>query len=192
MTERWDYWNGPDDEDRRVKYARSFKSEYQAAGDDLQRRMTAVHGVFVAETGVVLPYGYSSGWRPASVNEATSNAGKLSTHLTANAGDKRDNVDGALAWWCMRNVWVLESNGLWIEHPVATVVRAWKTALAQKRDPTPWCHGQSVPPKSHARVYFPDEASLVEWQEFLGSGGVAGMTHAAWLALGRAKEKSID
>lgn len=181
--ERWSYWNGPDDEDRRVKYAKAFRPEYQANGDDVQRRIGAVEIAFRAETGIVLPEGYSSGFRPPAINDITANAGKLSNHVTCNAGDKRDDVDGAYAWWCFRNQRVLEVHGLWMEHPVATVVRAWKSALAQKRDPTPWCHQQSVPPKSHLRVYWPDAKSIEEWDEFLKLGGSTGITHAAWVAL---------
>lgn len=188
--ERWSYWNGPDEEDRRVKYAKAFRPEFQAAGDEVQRRIGAIEIAFRAETGIVLPDGYASGWRPAAVNEATSNAGKLSTHLRAAAGDKRDNVDGAFAWWCFRNVWVLERHQVWIEHPVATVVRAWLTALAQGRAPTPWLHGQGEPPKSHSRIYWPDAKSIAEWDEFMVlPGAVPGMTHAAWLALQR---RAID
>ena len=164
MSERWDYWNGPDEADRRVKYARAFKQEYQDNGDDVQRRIAAVEVAFRAETGIELPCGYASGWRPQIVNETTANAGKNSRHLTANAGDKRDSPDGEFAWWCTRNVGVLESHELWMEHPAATVVRAWKVARAQGRVPTPWCHLQSVPPASHNRVYFPDGKALGEWE----------------------------
>lgn len=183
MTARWDFWNGPDELDRRVKYAKAFLPEYQANGDDTQRRIGAVETAFRAETQIELPPGYASGWRPAAVNDATANAGKLSNHLVANAGDKRDNVDGAFAWWCMRNTHVLESQGVWLEHPSATVLRAWKLAIAERRDPTPWCHLQRTPPSSHARVYFPDARSGAEWEAFLAAGGVAGMSFEAYKAL---------
>lgn len=181
--QRWDYWNGPDAEDRRVKFAKQFKPEYQANGDDVQRRIAAVMVAFRAETGIDLPPGYASGWRPAAVNEATANAGKASTHLVAQAGDKRDDPDGAFAWWCLNHQSVLEAHGVWMEHPVATVVRSWKVAGKQGREPTPWCHLQSVPPRSHSRVYFPDVRSSGEWDEFASAGSKAGMTYAAWRAL---------
>lgn len=183
MTERWDYWNGPDAVDRRVKYAKDFKPEYQANGDDLQRRSSAVETAFRSETQIELPPGWASGWRPGSINEATSNAGKLSNHLVANAGDRRDNVDGAYAWWCLRNPHVLEAQGVWMEHVCATVIRAWKTAKAAQRTPTPWCHLQRTPPASHARIYFPDASSVKEWNEFLASGGRVNMTYAEWSTL---------
>lgn len=183
MTARWDYWNGPDEKDRRVVYAKEFKPEYQAAGDDLQRRISAAQTAFRAETNIELPGGYASGWRPGKVNELTSNAAKLSTHLTAHAGDPRDTVDGSFAWWCKRNLHVLEVHALWMEDPVATVVRAWVLAKEQGREPTPWSHLQSLPPRSNLRCYWPDEKAPEEWAAFLALGGVEGMTHAAWLAL---------
>lgn len=182
-TYRWDYWNGPDAEDRRVKFAKQFRPEYQANGDDVQRRIAAVEVAFRSDTGIDLPPGYASGWRPAAVNEATANAGKASTHLAAQAGDKRDSPNGDFAWWCMRHVSVLEAHGLWMEHPAGTVLRSWRVAREQGREPTPWCHLQSVPPRSHNRVYFPDSKSPGEWDAFKAAGGEAGMTYAAWQAL---------
>lgn len=182
MTRKFDFWNGPDEEDRRIKYAKQFLPEYQVNGDDVQQRIVALESVFRSETGVELPRGYASGWRPPAVNEATAHAGKLSAHLVANAGDKRDAVDGDLAWWCQRNPGVLEQRGLWMEHPIATVVRAWRTAKEQERDPTPWCHLTRVPPGSGSRCYFPDSTSSQEWDDFLAAGGYPGMSHAAWLA----------
>lgn len=180
MSDRWSYWNGPDEIDRREKYAKSWKPEYQAAGDDLQRRIEAVEIAFVSETGISLPYGYASGWRPPSINEATSNAAKASTHLTAQGGDKRDEVNGALCWWCMRNPHILERHQLYLEHPAATVIRAWKKAQEQKRDPTPWCHFQSVSPKSHLRVYWPDSSSMAEWKQFLEDGFNENTKYETW------------
>ena len=185
MTERWDFWNGPDKTDRRVKYASEFQPEYEINGDDVQQRIAAVVTAFRAETGVELPDGYASGWRPSSVNEATANAGKTSAHLVAAAGDKRDTVNGDFAWWCFRNQGVLTQHGLYMEHPVATVVRAWATASAQKRAPTPWCHLTTRAPASHARAYWPDQRSLGEWEVFIALGAQAGMTFDAWCGLKR-------
>lgn len=183
MTDRWDYWNGPDAEDRRIKFSKQFLPEYQANGDEVQRRVEAVLTAFVAETQIELPVGWASGWRPAAINESTANAGKASNHLSAKAGDKRDNPDGAFAWWCFRNPHILEAHKLWMEHPVATVVRSWKTALSQKRTATPWCHLQIVPPGSGMRCYFPDSKAGKEWDDFLKDGGTANMSYADWEAL---------
>lgn len=182
---QWSYWNGPDEVDRREVYAADFRPQYQTNGDDLQRRVAAVETAFRAEAGAVLPGGWSSGWRSPEVNDSTQNAGKASTHLTANGGDLRDTPDGTFVWWCMRNQHILAVHGLYMEHPVATVVRAWRRAEEQQREPTPWCHLQSLPPKSHHRVYFPDSGSLQEWEDLQRAGGYAGMDYAAWLGLKR-------
>lgn len=192
MTTQWDYWNGPDTVDRRTAYAKVFLPEYQANGDDAQRRINAVATAFYGETSLALPDGYASGWRPPGVNEATSNAGKASRHLTAQAGDKRDTLDGAFAWWCLRTQWVLEVHGLYQEHPAATVLRSWKLAAAERRAPTPWAHLQSVPPGSGHRVYWPDANAEPEWEAFLAAGGAAGLTFAAWQALQRPLSDAIS
>lgn len=183
MTMKWDFWTGPDENDRRIKYAKFFKPEYQANGDEIQRRIAAVIVAFKSDTQVELPGGYSSGWRPPGLNELTANAGKLSAHLSAEAGDVRDTHDGALAWWCMRNPGVLEQHGLYMEHPVATVVRAFQRAKEQKRDATPWCHLTMRAPASHLRCYWPDGQAQAEWIAFQSAGGHPGFTYDAWIAI---------
>jgi hypothetical protein len=70
----------------------------------------------------------NSGWRPAAVNAAISNAAKKSKHLLCLAIDIDDD-DGALDAWCMAHPDVLEELGLWLEHPSAT---------------PRWCHVQIV------------------------------------------------
>jgi len=82
----------------------------------------------------------ASGWRPAEINEATSNAAKASRHITGEAIDLRDNGTRDLARWCLRNLDALEEIGLWMEDPQWT--------------PT-WVHLQTVPPASRRRVYVP-------------------------------------
>ena len=191
MTQKWDYWNGSDEEDRRVAYAKSFLPEYQANGDSVQAKIATVVAVFRAETGIDLPEGYSSGWRSPAVNDKTQNSAKgTSLHLTAEAGDKRDTDNGDFAWWCMRNQHVLEIHKLWMEHPVGTTVRSWKLATKTDDDPDPWCHLQVCPPKSGLRIYFPDTVAPGEWDEFLKAGGVPGMTYEAWKALRKPSRRS--
>ena len=58
----------------------------------------------------------NSGWRPRAVNEATSNAGAASRHITGQAVDLPD-VDRTLATWCVDNVDDLAAVGLWMEDP---------------------------------------------------------------------------
>jgi len=85
----------------------------------------------------------NSGWRPSAVNDATSNAAKRSTHITAEACDTSD-PDGELDRWCLSHLDVLERIGLWMEHP------GWTDG---------WNHLQTRPPGDppdpSKRVYLP-------------------------------------
>lgn len=161
------FWKGSDEEDRRksaqVEYL-ARKTELEANAADLHTRICAVITMFESLRGDRLPGVYSSGWRPKKVNEATANSGKASAHLDANAGDVKDTPEGKFAWWCFHNQQILAQKGLWMEHPVATVLMA---------KATPWCHLSRVPPKSGTRAYFPNAEAAKVWQEHLASGGKA-------------------
>jgi hypothetical protein len=81
----------------------------------------------------------SSGWRPAAINAGVPGAAQGSKHLSCLAIDLEDR-DGALDAWCMAHLDVLETLGLWLEHP----------------DATPgWCHLQTQPPRSGNRAFKP-------------------------------------
>lgn len=82
----------------------------------------------------------AGGWRPPSINEATANAGKLSTHLLGNGGDLSDRGPRLLAQWLIRHPDSLREAHLWMERPQWT--------------PT-WCHLQQIPPRSGKRYYIP-------------------------------------
>lgn len=70
------------------------------------------------------PMQVSSGWRPPSLNAAVPNAAKKSNHTLGLACDFKD-TDGELDKWCLNNMPLLKSLGLWLENP----------------DNTPgWCH----------------------------------------------------
>jgi hypothetical protein len=93
-----------------------------------------------AQTGTAV----ASGWRPKAVNDATSNAGKTSKHISGCALDLRDTLpERPLARWCLRNRQMLEEIGLWMEDP------RWTPS---------WVHLQSVPPGSGNRVFVPSAA----------------------------------
>jgi hypothetical protein len=81
----------------------------------------------------------NSGWRPSGVNSATLGAAPRSKHMLGQAIDISD-PEGDLDEWCMDNPDILQSIGLWLEHPSAT---------------KSWCHVQVVPPKSGKRVFYP-------------------------------------
>ncbi len=81
----------------------------------------------------------NSGWRPAAVNDATSNASKGSKHLKALACDLGD-ADYKIRSFLRANPGVMEELCIWCEH----------------YDYTPtWCHVQIVPPASGNRWYQP-------------------------------------
>jgi LAS superfamily LD-carboxypeptidase LdcB len=81
----------------------------------------------------------NSGWRPAAVNKATAGAAPRSKHMTGQAIDISD-PDGDLDDWCMEHPEVLQTIGLWLEHPSAT---------------KGWTHLQTCPPKSGKRIFHP-------------------------------------
>lgn len=81
----------------------------------------------------------NSGWRPPSVNAATPGSALKSKHMTGQAIDLEDH-EGDLDEWCFEHPEILESLGLWQEHPGAT---------------KGWCHVQILPPKSGKRVFYP-------------------------------------
>lgn len=85
----------------------------------------------------------ASGWRPAGVNARTQNSATASSHITAEGCDIQDTPDRQLARWCLVNLDVLESVGLWMEDPQWTGGK------------DPWVHFQTKPPKSGKRVYVP-------------------------------------
>ena len=181
------FWQGPDAEDRRKTHAKEYalhSSELEGAAAGLHPRICAVVTAYEAEHGPTLPGRYASGWRPKSVNDATANAGKTSAHLDASAGDVATEPDGEFAWWCMRNPHILAMHALYLEHPSATVLRAFATARQAGRAPTPWAHLTTRAPGSHLRVFHPDGASVTDWDAYLGEGGdPLGCGYAAWAAL---------
>ena len=81
--------------------------------------------------------GVRSGYRPAAINAQVPHASATSKHMTCQAVDLEDN-DGKLKSWCMQNLGVLVTIGLWMESPEFT---------------STWCHLQTVPPKSGNRIF---------------------------------------
>lgn len=102
----------------------------------------------MVEPGVDATTGSSvaSGWRPLGINARTQNAATGSKHITAQACDLRDTEERRFARWCLRNLWLLDEIGLWMEDPQWT--------------PT-WVHLQTVPPGSGKRVYRPSVAEAL-------------------------------
>ncbi len=89
---------------------------------DLQRRIDAVLTAYRSDGGTT-PEGYVE-------------------------DDKLDTPNGDFAQWCLRNLWVLERHGLYLEHPTATAQRGLPSR----------CHLQMDPGPVPGRVYFLEAA----------------------------------
>ena len=88
------------------------------------------------------PMYVSSGWRPLSVNEKLSNAGKKSNHIKGLAVDFKDS-DGKLRDWILGNLEWLAGLGFYFED------FRWTPG---------WAHFQIVPPRSKNRIFVPSMA----------------------------------
>lgn len=127
--------------DRDSRYRLEWTDEIKWAG---RATVVAVNKLLaLAEIDGIVRDEVSSGWRPQSVNDSTSNAAKCSKHLTAEACDIWD-AGRELAQWCLLNLDKVAACGLWCEDFRYT--------------PT-WVHFQTVPPKSGKRVYIPSSSS---------------------------------
>ena len=127
-----DYWMG---RDRQYPPSDAIRT---AAAETVARANLLVSS-YQALTKDDEPRTVNSGWRPPAVNAATPNAAPRSKHITGQAIDIAD-PEGDLDEWCLDHADVLQTIGLWQEHPSAT---------------KGWCHVQTVPPKSGKRVFFP-------------------------------------
>lgn len=123
-----EYWMGRD-----VQFAAELTDEVISNAMNTVERANKLLEAFGEARGV------TSGWRPVAVNRATPNAALRSKHMSGQAVDLAD-PDGDLDDWALENPDVLESCGLWQEHPSAT---------------KGWAHFQIVPPKSGKRVFYP-------------------------------------
>ncbi len=142
------YWMGRDS-----KYRGEWTEEIQANGAETVERVNKL--LALAEADGIVRDVVASGWRPAAVNEATSNSAAFSKHLFAMAGDVGDNAhesacDRALAQWCIINKQKLVLCELWMEDP--RWCAKWNEKI-QRWDY--WCHFQTVPPGSGKRIYIP-------------------------------------
>lgn len=154
-----DYWMGRD-----VKYRRDLNEDIIQNAQITVERVNELLGHFYDDVGIEVDE-VASGWRPPSVNEATSNAAKASTHLTAEACDLRDTENRDLARWCVRNTKRLESVGLWMESPEHT----WRATVPGAQS---WVHLQIRPPRSGRRIYIASNAPATA-PLLIEQGGVA-------------------
>ena len=143
-----DYFVGRDKDSR---YAGLVTHELIANAQQTVIRANRMLSEFYAELPAARRRKVSSGWRPPKVNEALQKIGAApnSPHITCDAVDIEDfdapdDGDDAndLAVWCLNNVGILESSGLWMEDPRCT---------------PSWVHWQTRPPKSGRRFFIPDK-----------------------------------
>lgn len=107
--------------------------------DNLQKTADIINQ-FLKHVGIVNEI-VSSGWRPSSVNEATTNAAKKSNHILGLAVDLKDvNHNIFKAILKPENLAKAQELGIYFEDPRYT--------------PT-WIHMQIVSPKSGKRIFIP-------------------------------------
>lgn len=136
---------------REVEFAEDLTKEVQKNAIETVARVNRLLslGGFVNHDQV------SSGWRPKSVNDRTSNAGKNSRHIYGQAVDVTDTTRSLAAWAYTHQDFLVET-GLWMEHPDWT----WS------RNGNHWVHFQTVPPGSGRRVFIPStQPALAPYEE---------------------------
>lgn len=129
-----DYWMGRD-----ASYPDLLTDELKAAAGETVARANLLISAYNSVTKDDEPRVVNSGWRPPAVNAVTPGSAPRSKHMTGQAIDISD-PDGDLDEWCLEHPEILQSIGLWLEHPSAT---------------KGWTHVQIVPPKSGRRCFYP-------------------------------------
>lgn len=127
---------------RDKQYADEFTDEIARNAKDTVDAINPLLSQFTSDTGIAMNV-VASGWRPAEVNETTSNAACNSWHIHAGAVDIRDTPNRDLARWVAKNQAKLVAAGLYCERFEWT--------------PT-WVHFSKHPPKSGKRFYIPSAA----------------------------------
>ena len=129
-----DFWQGRD-----RAYPEALTDQIRANASETVARANLLISSYRMLTKDTEHRKVTSGWRPASVNAATPGAAPRSKHMTGQAIDISD-PEGDLDEWCADHPDILQTIGVWLEHPSAT---------------KGWSHLQIVPPKSGKRVFFP-------------------------------------
>lgn len=96
----------------------------------------------------------SSGYRPAAINKGVANAALHSKHMVCAAVDLR-NDDGAFGKWLIKNLDVLKSRSMALEHPDSTMELADGPTSDSPKIIARWTHLQCVLPKSGHTVFWP-------------------------------------
>ena len=123
-----DYYMG-----REVIYSKDLTTEVMQNAERLIALVNDLLKVFGEQRKV------NSGWRPKKLQMEINPRAPNSKHITGDAIDLEDR-NGKFKLWCVAHADVLETHGLYMEHPKAT--------------PT-WVHLQQVAPKSGKVIFVP-------------------------------------
>ena len=147
-----DYLMGRDSE-----YPDEYTDEIAANAQSTVDAVNPLLDDFFNDTGI--SPGVASGWRPKAVNDATSNAGAHSRHITAQAVDIRDTPQRDLAKWVAKNQDKLKKYNLYVERFEWTG-REWINDKGEKVG-LYWVHFSPYPPASGHEFYIPSSAAPV-------------------------------
>lgn len=125
---------------RDKEYPAEYTKQISSNLDVLCEKMNVIRSAYGS------PMTVSSGWRPPTLNAATKNAAKTSKHLFGLACDIED-LDNVLWNWCISNLDILQSLGLYLED------RRWTPS---------WVHFQCGPPSSLKRIYIPSSKPAIK------------------------------
>lgn len=116
-------------------------------------RVNTLLQAYYDATGDVRKFEMSSGYRRPTDNKAAGGS-KLSNHMKCAAIDLID-VNAKLGKWCQKNESLMETIGLWFEHPDATMKLVDDNTTESGTRVVRWLHCQCLPPKSGRRFFWP-------------------------------------
>ncbi len=125
---------------RDVTFASEYTNEISNNLDVLLEKLNVIRAAYGK------PMTVNSGFRPVSVNAMVPGASKNSLHSIGKACDFND-PNGELFFWCLKNLDLLDSLGIYLEHPNWTRTKSGG-----------WLHMQDCPPKSRKRIFVPNQS----------------------------------
>lgn len=129
---------------------KAFPKSWSKELSDNADKTIEIVNAFLKDIGVNWEIEVSSGFRPASINNATKGAGLLSNHIRCLAVDIIDISPHPLMKLILENLDKAEKHGVYFED------FNWSPS---------WVHIQIVPPKSGKRIYIPNSnpPSVKKW-----------------------------
>ena len=121
------------------------RAEFNSLPIDIQANLITLHSrINVIRKAYAKPMYVNSGLR--RLQDQPANAASKSKHLIGAAIDLRDDDNGTLWKWCLKNLDLMAKVGLWLEDP------RWTHGAGN------WMHFQIIPPGSGKRVFVPSSA----------------------------------